>query len=311
MKNICTVCSKNKSKRFCKIKNNTMICSLCCVGIRNDECEGCSYYEDAKRYNDTKEHQKQESPHFIARMDTEVDEQVNKALELAESGQFLEGNKILSKLLIYNSDIASVHFGLGVICVMQKKIDEALLHFDKATDIYPYDTDSWFNKAVLYKETLNIEKALEAFQKVAEFGNSMDENVIQAKEILLITSKELNDKNGITIDEFLNAGRIFKAGFDYIEKSQWQKAIDKFQEVIRINHHHPQSYGNMALCYANIGDKQKALAALDMALELDPSYKPALINKKIIATMSEGEPLGVLPIMSVEYYKDIAKQKNI
>jgi len=313
MKKICPICSKNKGKRYCKIKNDTLICSLCCARVRNNECEGCSYYEDSKRFIIEKEKQrekKQQFPHFIKRIDPQVDDEVNKALELAEKGRLSEGKKILIELLAQNPDIDSVHFGLGTVAAFQKKYDEALSHFDKAIKIFPYYTEAWFNKGVIYKETLEIEKMIEAFKKVEEIGDINEDFVLEAKEILASFTKNLHNTKGITLDEFMSAAKKFKEGYNYMDKREWKNAINKFQETISIDHHHTQSYGNIGICYARLGNKQKALEALDKAIELDPHYKPALHNKKIITSLSEGEKLGDLPMFSVEYYKDLLNKKK-
>jgi hypothetical protein len=81
----CIVCAQVKGKRVCKINNNTLICSLCCADIRNPDCEGCSHYAQAARYALEKK-QQSASKHFITRIDPEVDEAVDRALTMVESG---------------------------------------------------------------------------------------------------------------------------------------------------------------------------------------------------------------------------------
>jgi lipoprotein NlpI len=79
-----------------------------------------------------------------------------------------------------------------------------------------------------------------------------------------------------------------------------------------INKRHPQSYGNLGLCYAQLGRKADALAALDKALEIDPKYELATVNRAVIESLHEGEKLqqkGFAP-MSVDYYKDYSAKKK-
>ena len=63
------------------------------------------------------------------------------------------------------------------------------------------------------------------------------------------------------------------------------------KKALEINPKHTQSLGNLGLCYGNLGEKFKALNTLDQALALDPHYKPAIINKKTIQSMQDGEPI--------------------
>jgi tetratricopeptide (TPR) repeat protein len=85
-----------------------------------------------------------------------------------------------------------------------------------------------------------------------------------------------------------------------------KQAISLFQQCTRYCPRHPQSYGNMGICYGKLGQKALALQALDMALELDPGYEPAIINRAVVESLKEGEKLPPDKVESVEYYKDYA-----
>ena len=73
---------------------------------------------------------------------------------------------------------------------------------------------------------------------------------------------------------------------------------------------HPQSYGNIGICYAHLGQKVNALAALEIALELDPMYEPVIVNKTATGTLKEGEKLEQEQLKSVDYYKDYSSKKK-
>jgi lipoprotein NlpI len=62
-------------------------------------------------------------------------------------------------------------------------------------------------------------------------------------------------------------------------------------------------YGNLGICHAQLGHKSVALAAFDKALELDPQYELAIVNKTMTQSLVEGEKLGN-KIKTVEYYKE-------
>ena len=68
----------------------------------------------------------------------------------------------------------------------------------------------------------------------------------------------------------MQANEKFDDAFAGMQAHRWQQALKGFQAVIALNPRHPQSYGNMGICYSDLGRKQEALAALDKALEIDP-----------------------------------------
>jgi len=95
-----------------------------------------------------------------------------------------------------------------------------------------------------------------------------------------------------------------------MEKQEWQRAIDGFKACLIKNEKHPQSYGNMGLCYAQLGQKEAALSAFDKALEIDPAYEPAIVNRAAVESLEEGEKLESSKLDSIDYYKDFYLKKR-
>ena len=44
--------------------------------------------------------------------------------------------------------------------------------------------------------------------------------------------------------------------------------------------------------------------AFDKALEIDPTYEPAMVNRAAVESLEEGEKLGSSKLDSIDYYKD-------
>jgi tetratricopeptide (TPR) repeat protein len=80
-------------------------------------------------------------------------------------------------------------------------------------------------------------------------------------------------------------------------------AIDLFRRVLSTDPKHVQSWGNLGLAYASIGERGKALECLDKALEFDPEYEIAAVNRIGVEKMREGERLES-KMDSVDYYRD-------
>jgi tetratricopeptide (TPR) repeat protein len=309
-KQTCIICSIARGKRVCKLNNNALICPICCAKTRIPECEGCIYYTQAEQFSKAKI-KAQKSKHFIMRIDPEVDEAVDRALVMVERGNISSGERIISELLVKYPDIHTVQYAMGVVCAFKGKYDKAIAYFDKAIDIFPYFVEAWFNKGTSHQKKLEVSEMIRAFQKVVELGDPGEDFVKQAKNMINKFEKRIRKESGLNLEGYLKSSDKFNQAYALMEIRQWQKAIIGFQQVLSMNPNHVQSYGNMGICYANIGEKQKALAALNKALELDPNYEPALVNRNVVMSLEEGHKLPPTKVASVEYYRDVfLKEKS-
>jgi len=238
------------------------------------------------------------------RIDPAVDEEVDHALAMLERGNRMAGESTIATLLRQHPDLHTVQFAMGVVRARQKRLDEALEHFDNALDIFPHFVEAWFNKGAIYQAQLDVGGMIRAFQKVLALGHPADECVQQAKRIVGNLAQQIRDDSGISLDEYVQAHDLFDTAFAMMEQRCWPQALEGFQAVIALNPTHTQSYGNMGICYAYLGRKQEALAAFERALALDPHYEPALVNRRVVAALSEGETLPESGFGSVEYYRD-------
>ena len=59
-----------------------------------------------------------------------------------------------------------------------------------------------------------------------------------------------------------------------------------------------------------IGDTNEGKRFLNRALEIDPNYELALVNRIGIESLAEGEKLAMDNFRSVEYYKDFSLKKK-
>ena len=145
---------------------------------------------------------------------------------------------------------------------------------------------------------------------MVELGDTADEFVRDAKDLLIDMEKRIHEDTGLILDAYLTASDKFDEAFAAMRNRQWKKALTGFQEVAAVNQKHPQSYGNMGICYAQLGRKQEAIAAFDKALELDPNYEPAMLNRAIVDSLKDGEKLPDDKFESVEYYKEYPLKKK-
>jgi tetratricopeptide (TPR) repeat protein len=166
--------------------------------------------------------------------------------------------------------------------------------------------EAWYNKGFVYQKRMDIANLIIAYRKVIEFGDASQQFVITANSFIKDIEKQVKNDLNLSLDEFLWSMKNFSDAYAAMEKMEWKKAIFGFNKVLTKDPKHTQSYGNMGLCYAHLGEKQKALNNLNKALELDPNYGPVLSNLSVISSLKDGEKLPPSKYKSVDYYKDIA-----
>jgi len=307
----CVICAINKGKRVCRLHNNEIICSLCCVKQRNEDCKDCRHYMEVKKYSESKSI-KTENKKFIAEINPDVKETVDQALVLVEKGNIKKAKSILDKLNKIHRRNHSVLYGLGVVHAFKKQHDEAIEYFNRAIDIFPYFVEAHFNKAVAYKEKMDMANMIRSFKEVVAVGDPDDNMIKRAKKFLVETDRHLKKTDGIDLETFLEAEEIFKEAFSCMKNKEWGMALEKFHKSRDKNKANIQTYGNMGVCYAQLGRKEEALAAFDKALEIDINYEPARMNKMAVESLKEGETLGKFEYSSVDYYKDcFVKKKSL
>ena len=306
-KNKCVICLKVKGKRLCKLRDKSFVCSRCCAEIRNVDCDGCPYYIQAVKYS-LEKMKKSEFKEFTAIIDPEVDDAVDKALALVESGDIEAGEKSIIDLMKKHPDFHIVQYGMGTVLAMKGNYKESIVHFDKSLEIFPYFAEAWFNRGNSYKNLYNVGEAIRSLQKVIEFGNPQDDFVKEAQELVDYMEQSIKKDTGLSLDLYVKAMDDFNKAFSTMQNGEYERAIAEFQNVLKINKTNAQTHGNLGLCYAFLGRKAEAIAAFDQALLIDPNYEPAITNRTFVLSLENGDKLPDDHVKTVEYYKDVAEQ---
>ena len=296
----CVLCNQQKGKRGCKVNSNQQICPLCCGKKRSDECTGCGYYQansmgrQQRRMLDKK---------FITEINPELDDRCDEALAFADKGETSRARRIFEKLREQHPNYHTVQFGLGVCCVMQGQMEEAISHFKRATEIFPIFTEAYYNLGSAYAKRGQVGEAVQAYEAAIEIAGETGPTGRRARQNLN-QLEEIVRKQGMTLSTYVRNQRTFEKAFLALQEKRFQEAIDLFDQVLKVEKNHVQSHSNMGLAYAGLGNRQKALEYLDKAIELDPEYEPAIVNRVGISQMKDGEVLPEIGGGVIHYYRD-------
>jgi tetratricopeptide (TPR) repeat protein len=270
--------------------------------MRSDGCVGCTHYEASVRYRSEKLEKPTKEKPFIAPIYPEVDEECDRILSMVESGHLLTGGKQMRELYKKYPNYHTVLYGMGVCSVLQDKLEEGIEFFKKAVDIFPYFTEAHFNMAMAYIKLGDIAGVVRGFREVIRMGGDK-ELVSEAKRRLDDLERMVRKLKGFNLDTYVNNSETYNTAFSALEKRDFMPAINLFKRVLKNDPKHVQSWGNLGLAYAGMGERDKALECLDKALELDPGYEIAVVNRISIERMRDGERLEGR-IDSVDYYRD-------
>ena len=90
----------------------------------------------------------------------------NRAVELAESGQYDEALALVNKGIKLDSNNANSWYNKGIILFKMGRYQDALNSFAQAADIDPEFTEAWFNKGMALMCSGKYLEAIRAFNKL-------------------------------------------------------------------------------------------------------------------------------------------------
>lgn len=238
-----------------------------------------------------------------------MEDLVDYALELFDNGEHKKSKKLLESLQKKEPMDSHVNYALGIHAVFFKDFDGAILFFEKAIQANPNFMQAHFNLGMCYKTTFRLNKMIEAFRNSLKCDNGNEKAFKIAKEMIENFEKQVQEDEGITLDEHLQAYNLFEQGSELMRVGSWEEAIVCLKKSAMISLTHPQTFGNMGICYMQLGEKAEALKAFDKALEIDPQYEPAMLNRELARKNQEGEKAN-LEVKVVDYNLDYGSQKG-
>jgi len=238
---------------------------------------------------------------FITEIIPEVDDRCDEASALVDKGDIAQGQAVLEDLRRQHPNYHTVLYGIGVCHGMKGQTDEAISCFERAIEIFPPFAHAHYNLGSSYRQKFDVENAVRFYETAIAVDGSEGEVGRLARE-RLDELEAIVKTSGVNLSTYIRNGRIFEQGFLALQDGRFQAAIDLFAQVLATQKDHVQSYGNMGLAYAGLGNRQKALECLDKAIELDPEYEPALVNRLSVQRLKDGEGLPKFHLRELKYY---------
>lgn len=243
---------------------------------------------------------------FIAELRPDLDAAVDRVLERLDSGVGRAVEPEIKALLEKHPRYHMTHYAMGVyIGAVLKDPVGAIPFFEKAVQILPPFPEAHYNLGTSARMACDIPKAVNALRAAIRYCQDDDEIAERArKELHFIETTVIEGSPFPNLDAYLANAKLFDEAFELLNNRDFEKAAELFHRVLSENPKHVQSFGNLALAYAGLGQRAAAMDCFEHALALDPSYEPALTNQRVVARMREGEPFFPDAIQETNYYAE-------
>jgi adenylate cyclase len=156
--------------------------------------------------------------------------------------RFAESKRTIEEILKQNSEFYPGYLRLGMIAELSQDLEGALTYYRRASELKPYDEESWRFLAGSYRKLSRIEAAEKSALKVIE-----------------ITSRKLEASR----DDTIVMSRLAEA---YARFGSKEEANATLRRVLELEPNDGLAFYNCSCAYALLGDK-KALISLRRAFD--------------------------------------------
>ncbi len=157
--------------------------------------------------------------------------------------RFAESIRTIEDILKKDSQFHAGYLRLGMIADLTGNLDSALKYYRRATELKPYDEDSWRFLAGAHRKLANIDAAEEAALKVIE-----------------VTSRKLE----ASLDDITVMSRLAEA---YARFGSKEEAHATLKRVFELEPNDGLAVYNCSCAYALLGEKRPALISLRRAFD--------------------------------------------
>ena len=125
-----------------------------------------------------------------------------------------------------------------------------------------------------FKETINIDPVYT--EAHCGLGRAhLAQNDLDSAETAATTALRLAENNHPDSQKLLDAIKHYRSGCNFLNNSEWNVAIDKFQESIKLEPIFTEAHCGLSRAYFEVGNLETAKSAAEEALRLRDEYPPA------------------------------------
>jgi len=212
---------------------------------------------------------------------------IKEILDYFKSGKFDRAKKDTAFLIGKFPNNYFLYNLFGAILAGQKKLDEAVIYYEKSIKISPNYAEAYNNLAGILAEQKKYDKAIKYFKKAIQIKPNLAEayynlgNALSAIEQYDESISNYNKAIKIKPDyvkAYYNLGNIFRTLNDL------QNAIGYYEKTIKIDPNHSDAYNQLAILYCDIGKVKDAQKYFQKLFKLKPDNVLYKINNVLLLT---------------------------
>ena len=229
---------------------------------------------------------------------------------LLEDGDFQTAREEIADILQDYPERWEPLYFKATCLALEGKAAKAISLFNRAIAIEP-SAEAYLNLAGAHQSLFHMEEWIVCLKKVIELDGRAGPLGKLAQADLDDFASAIKKSDRLSLDQHLGIRKIFDRAFEDLNSGRFSEAVSGFSEVIKNVPHHVQSYGNLGLAYAALGDRARALECLDKAIAFDPGYQPAIDNRRILLAKAPDERLNVETSRQIDFYGDRARARSL
>ncbi len=185
-----------------------------------------------------------------------------------QNDELLSGHalKKYPKSMLANSNYADA-------LAKNQDFDNALKYYNKSIQIFPYYSDAFNNRGVLYGNLKNYHLALKDFDKAIQLAD---------KNVVALANRGFNyyyvDNYNLAQKDFLHALKLEKNNIKallglasiYTKQKNFDKANSYIQKVFKISPNNAEAFNSLGVLYLENNQSEKALQNFNKSIKIDP-----------------------------------------
>jgi tetratricopeptide (TPR) repeat protein/TolB-like protein len=211
--------------------------------------------------------------------------QVQLAKASLEAGAITEAEKRFKKAILLRPDFPKAYEELAYFYHLNGRFDEAIALYSRITRMTPGDPQIFCNLGAMHLIKGEKEQAKAMFEK----SNTIKPNTNAQSNLALIYYYDGEYRKALPLHEqaarnsnehyeWGNLADTYRQLPEFKDKAAatYHKAVALAEELLASTPDDPELISSLALYYAHLGEKQKALAAISRARSLSPAFLPGI-----------------------------------